>query len=139
RLQDILAEASPSIVVADKQGEQALGVSVLAPLTVVDPGIVLSADLKLKRPSGHIPQTDRLTSNPQIAGLTSNHLAYVIFTSGSTGRLKGVMVEHYGVVHLVMSRPEAYGATPTGNVALFPSFGFDSSVVDIFSTLSFGG
>ena len=49
------------------------------------------------------------------------------------------MVEHYGVVNLVMSRPEAYGATPTGNVALFPSFGFDSSVVDMFSTLSFGG
>jgi len=91
------------------------------------------------RPSGHIPQTDRLTPNPQIAGLTSNHLAYVIFTSGSTGKLKGVMVEHYGVVHLVMSRPEAYGATPTGNVALFPSFGFDSSVVDMFTTLSFGG
>jgi len=49
------------------------------------------------------------------------------------------MVEHHGVVNLVMSRPDAYGATPTGNVALFPSFSFDSSVVDIFSTLSYGG
>jgi len=49
------------------------------------------------------------------------------------------MVEHHGVVNLVLSRPDAFGLTPTGNVAQFFSFGFDGSVVDTFSTLCFGG
>ena len=83
--------------------------------------------------------TEHFTRNPHVTDLTSNHLVYVIFTSGSTGEPKGVMVEHHGVVNLVMSRPDAYGTFPTDNVALFPSFSFDSSVVDIFATLSYGG
>jgi non-ribosomal peptide synthetase component F len=92
------------------------------------------------RTSGNISLAEPFTPNPQLTGLTSNHLANVIFTSGSTGKPKGVMIEHHGVVNLVMSRPDAYGAIPTGNVALFPSFAFDSSVVvDMFTTLSFGG
>ncbi|KAK3817438.1 MAG: Non-ribosomal peptide synthetase module [Benniella sp.] len=132
RLRDILAGASPSILVADKPGMQILGAEAVSSLTVVNPDTVPDTDNKEKRHSGVAP-------NPEIAGLTSSHLAYVIFTSGSTGKPKGVMVEHHGVVNLVMSRPDAYGTTPTGNVALFPSFSFDSSIVDIFTTLSFGG
>ncbi|KAK3807010.1 MAG: Non-ribosomal peptide synthetase module [Benniella sp.] len=139
RLQVILADAAPGIVVADKLGRQVLGVSALAPLTVVDPDTGLNVDPKQERASGTISLADPFTPNPRIAGLTSNHLAYVIYTSGSTGKPKGVMIEHHGVVNLVMSRPDAYGATPTGNIALFPSFAFDSSVVDMFTTLSFGG
>jgi len=49
------------------------------------------------------------------------------------------MVEHHGVVNLVLSRPDAFGLTPTGNVAQFFSFGFDGSVMDTLSTLCFGG
>jgi len=44
RLQDILADAAPSIVVSDKLGRQILGVSALAPLTVVDPDTILNVD-----------------------------------------------------------------------------------------------
>ncbi|KAF9351538.1 hypothetical protein BGX34_000508, partial [Mortierella sp. NVP85] len=132
RLRDILAGASPNILVADEPGMQILGAAAMSSLTVVNLDTLLDSDNKAKRHSG-------VTPNPEIAGLTSSHLAYAIFTSGSTGKPKGVMVEHHGVVNLVMSRPDAYGATPTGNVALFPSFSFDSSVVDIFTTLSFGG
>jgi non-ribosomal peptide synthetase component F len=49
RLQDILADVAPSVVVADELGEKALGVSALGPLTVVNPNTVLGVDSKAKR------------------------------------------------------------------------------------------
>jgi len=49
RLQDILADVAPSIVVADELGEKALGVSALGPLTVVSPNTVLGVGSKAKR------------------------------------------------------------------------------------------
>ncbi|KAG0005733.1 hypothetical protein BGZ65_010276 [Modicella reniformis] len=138
RLRDILADAEPSIAVVDKSGREAVGEEGLCSMTVVDPNTVLN--------EGHGPERSLEesgvlidSSNPQISGLTSRNLAYVIYTSGSTGKPKGVMIEHQGVSNLVTSRPGAYGAEPTGNVVQFPSFGFDSSVVDIFSVLSYGG
>ena len=44
------------------------------------------------------------TSNPDpdCIGLTPLHLAYVIYTSGSTGNPKGVLIQHRGVVNLVI-------------------------------------
>ncbi|KAF9945260.1 hypothetical protein BGZ65_010957, partial [Modicella reniformis] len=134
RLRDILADAAPNIVIADECGQEALGERCLSSVCVVDPNAV-DVDL-LKSNNG---QLDISVSNPEVSGLTSCHLAYIIYTSGSTGNPKGVMVEHQGVVNLVMSRPHTYGATFTGNVLQFPSFSFDSSVVDIFTTLSLGG
>src|SRR6201999_3072796 len=38
-------------------------------------------------------------TNPDRAGLSPEHLAYIIYISGSTGAPKGVMVEHRGVVN----------------------------------------
>jgi non-ribosomal peptide synthetase component F/aryl carrier-like protein len=49
RLQDILADAAPSIVVADELGKKALGISVLATLTIVDPDTVPGVDSEGKR------------------------------------------------------------------------------------------
>lgn len=66
-------------------------------------------------------------------------LAYVIFTSGSTGRPKGVAVEHRAAVNTVLWRNAFYGLGPTDVNLQIPSFAFDSSVVDIFCTLSSGG
>ncbi|KAG0003104.1 hypothetical protein BGZ65_002028, partial [Modicella reniformis] len=134
RLRDILTDTAASIAVIDKSGRAALGEAVLASVTVVDPNALWDAEHE-STSVGPV----HLVSNPHVSGLTSSHLAYVIYTSGSTGKPKGVMIEHQGVVNLVMSRPHAYGSTFTGNVLQFPSFSFDSSVVDIFTTLSLGG
>jgi len=49
RLRDILANAAPSIVVADEIGGQALGITSLSSLTVVNPHIMLDADHNTKR------------------------------------------------------------------------------------------
>ncbi|KAG0006016.1 hypothetical protein BGZ79_010664 [Entomortierella chlamydospora] len=123
RLQSILVDASPSILLADDSGALALGPSLSDALSVIDPNMLLRESY----------------DNPRVPGLTPHHLAYVIYTSGSTGKPKGVMIEHQGVTNLAMSRPSIFGVNSSSKVLQFSSFSFDGSVHDIFSALSHGG
>jgi len=82
-LKDILNEADPTVVLADKTGRAALGQTALSSVRVFDPNT----------------QSNQPTSNPQVPRLTSRDLAYIIYTSGSTGKPKGVMTEHRSVVN----------------------------------------
>ncbi|KAG0214379.1 hypothetical protein BGX28_002196, partial [Mortierella sp. GBA30] len=122
RLRDILQDAAPTIVLADRVGRMALGELALASLTVLDPN---SQEL--------LPKI-----NPRVAGLTSHHLAYVIYTSGSTGKPKGVMIEHQGAVNLVYNRPKLFGIGPSSRILQFASLSFDHSMSEIFSALHGG-
>ncbi|MGE6377778.1 amino acid adenylation domain-containing protein [Peribacillus muralis] len=65
-------------------------------------------------------------------------LAYVIYTSGTTGRPKGVMLEHRGIINLVYNQNEMMCLDTSAKVLQFATFNFDSSVIEIFSTLLFG-
>ena len=69
RLAYILADAAPSILLADTVGRTALGEVALASLTVLDPNVL----------------SESAVIDPDVPGLTARHLAYVIYTSGSTG------------------------------------------------------
>ncbi|KAG0198177.1 hypothetical protein BGX31_004643, partial [Mortierella sp. GBA43] len=133
RLRDILVDVAPMIVVADDSGRAVLGEEALPSMTVVDPN---ASDIINCLRSAIV---DPSASNPRVQGLTSSHLAYIIFTSGSTGSPKGVMIEHQGVVNLVMTRPEAYGIDIPGRVIQFFSFAFDGSALITFMTLCLGG
>ncbi|KAF9342714.1 hypothetical protein BGX26_006993, partial [Mortierella sp. AD094] len=73
RLNDILVDASPPILLADKSGLEALHSPILQSMKVIDTSIVL----------------DGKASNPVVLDLMPHHLAYVIYTSGSTGKPKG--------------------------------------------------
>jgi amino acid adenylation domain-containing protein len=75
---------------------------------------------------------------PDLSALAGDHLAYVLFTSGSTGRPKGVMVPHRGVVQLVERMRRILGTTPDDVWVLFHSFGFDASVMEMWSALATG-
>ncbi|MCF2135391.1 amino acid adenylation domain-containing protein, partial [Mycetohabitans sp. B3] len=138
RLAHILADTAPAIVLADAAGQSALGDTVLASFTVLDPNVL----------------PERATTNPQVPGLSARHLAYVIYTSGSTGIPKGVMVEHAQIAHLFdvtqlddaqkkdqasMSHPvwmrQAYGLTPDDRVLQKAPLTFDVSVWECFCTL----
>ena len=65
-------------------------------------------------------------------------IAYVIYTSGSTGRPKGVAIKHYSVVNTLLWRKEFYKFDNTFTTLQIPSFSFDSSVEDIFTSLISG-
>src|SRR5689334_3860313 len=83
RLQELVSDAAPVVIVADAMGRQALETD--SPVVSVD------------EPAAWSHARD---SNPQVAGLSSRQLAYVIYTSGSTGTPKGVMVEHAQIVRV---------------------------------------
>ncbi|RYP13124.1 hypothetical protein DL767_010883 [Monosporascus sp. MG133] len=64
--------------------------------------------------------------------------AYLCFTSGSTGKPKGVICRHAGLVALQKDFQVRLQARPGWRVAQFMSPGFDGSIHEIFSTLSYG-
>ncbi|KAF9424460.1 hypothetical protein BGZ94_008044 [Podila epigama] len=105
RLDDILADASPSVILADQFGLSAVHSSISHLIPIVDPNTLFQESV----------------ANPQVPGLCPHHLAYVIYTSGSTGKPKGVMIEHSSVANLALTRPEVFGVGPSTGEALSPS------------------
>ena len=88
-----------------------------------------------------LDQTDvvgQLSGNLPVRS-TAEDLAYVIYTSGSTGKPKGVMVENASVINLLNGfEKEAPHVKPMHGIFTVP-FGFDLSVLEIFSQLCYGG
>ncbi|KAF8950000.1 hypothetical protein BGZ46_004810, partial [Entomortierella lignicola] len=123
RLNDILDDASPSILLADKAGCDALSSLVSDTIKIVDPNTSL----------------DMPAHNPHVADLTSKNLAYIIYTSGSTGKPKGVMIEHQAASNLAFSRASVFGVDSSSRVLQFFSLSFDGSVHEIVSALCYGG
>lgn len=71
------------------------------------------------------------TSKPQYTN-NPNHSVYCIYTSGTTGKPKGTLISNRSLVNLVYSYDEHFQLTPDDIVLLYSSFGFDSTVADIF-------
>ncbi|KAH8773851.1 BcNRPS1, nonribosomal peptide synthetase [Diaporthe sp. PMI_573] len=65
-------------------------------------------------------------------------VAYLCFTSGSTGKPKGVMCRHDGLVAFQKDFRVRLCARPGWRIAQFMSLGFDGSIHEIFSALSYG-
>ncbi|MED4404214.1 non-ribosomal peptide synthetase, partial [Metabacillus fastidiosus] len=68
----------------------------------------------------------------------SSDMAYIIYTSGSTGNPKGVMVNHNSIVNTLCWRIRYYQYNEGDITLQMPTFSFDSSVEDIFTTLLSG-
>ncbi len=90
------------------------------------------------------PERDRDTlarepsGNPN-RGVRPDNLAYVIYTSGSTGRPKGAAIEHGSTVSLLHWARRALGDDALAGVLASSSVCFDSSVLEIFAPLAWGG
>ncbi|PHM30278.1 amino acid adenylation domain-containing protein [Xenorhabdus innexi] len=125
RLICILEDASPKVMLTQ--------VALADRLTHSLPTVVLDS------------QTDFLeaepTTNPdpQVLGLTSQHLAYIIYTSGSTGLPKGVAIEHRNTVNLLLWTISAFKPEELAHTLLSTSVNFDMSVYEYFAPLISGG
>ncbi|GKU10392.1 unnamed protein product, partial [Fusarium langsethiae] len=65
--------------------------------------------------------------------------AYAIFTSGSTGQPKGVVVEHRSMSTSCFCLGREMGVNEHSRVLQFSSYSFDGCIMDIFTTLLYGG
>lgn len=66
------------------------------------------------------------------------NLAYVIYTSGSTGKPKGTLLQHRGLVNYITANINQLGITNEDRILQFAAFGFDASVLEIFTALVSG-
>ncbi|PPS32334.1 hypothetical protein BVY10_07940 [Pseudomonas amygdali pv. morsprunorum] len=126
RLQEIIDDSQPLLVLCDQVGKEALGP--LTNVTIVD-----------------FHQDHALWSSLSSQGLCNSEVeltpqctAYVIYTSGSTGRPKGVTVEHVQVSTLLESLAKTLGTDGSDVWSLFHSIAFDFSVWELFGALHAG-
>ncbi|MGF6813136.1 amino acid adenylation domain-containing protein [Paraburkholderia sp. Clong3] len=129
RLNQVLEDAAPRLLLCDAAGRQALGADALGQVSVVD------LDTATPGWAGR-PSSD---PDPRALGLTARHLAYIIYTSGSTGTPKGVMVEHQSTVNLLGWNSDVFAQSETSRMLFSTSISFDLSVYECFGALSQGG
>ncbi|MER8562692.1 amino acid adenylation domain-containing protein [Mesorhizobium sp. M0578] len=125
RLNQVLEDAAPRLLLCDAAGRAALGADA--------PGQVSVVDLDTATPAwAGLPPSN---PDPRALGLTSRHLAYIIYTSGSTGTPKGVMVEHRGLVNLIAWHVQTFCPQPETCCALTAASAFDASAWELWSAL----
>ncbi|UAA37183.1 amino acid adenylation domain-containing protein [Paraneptunicella aestuarii] len=134
RLNDVLEDADPLILLTDEKG-----ISVIGDMPSDKTVVRLDKDWDFDR--GFDRDFDKAlpVSNPSIPELTPTNLAYIIYTSGSTGKPKGVMIEHGNAVNLIIWTASQYSAQVFSNTLFATSLTFDLSVYECFATLHQGG
>lgn len=114
RIEVILRNAGPSVVLANDDPHGLYGERLLAPHDWPD---ALPETLPLPLP---------------------DHAAYVIYTSGSTGEPKGVLVEHRAIVNRLLWMGAHYGIGPADRILQKTPATFDVSVWEFFLPLIYG-
>ncbi|MCO8301594.1 non-ribosomal peptide synthetase, partial [Streptomyces sp. RKCA744] len=125
RLEYILADAAPQVVLVDREQRDRL-TRLLARAGV--PARVLV-------PGDELPRADT-GAGPEARW---HDPAYVIYTSGSTGRPKGVVVPHSSVVTLLANTRPDMDFGPHDVWVQFHSFSFDFAVWELWGALANGG
>ncbi|MGC0419053.1 amino acid adenylation domain-containing protein [Embleya sp. AB8] len=120
RLEFVLADAAPSLILADADTE-----------TILPP-----TDLPVLRPD----RADREADTP-VRGTRPrpDDVAYLMYTSGSTGTPKGVAITHRNVTNCVPGLVSCLGVPPGTRMLAGASVNFDVSVFEMFTTLCTGG
>ncbi|MGW6737100.1 amino acid adenylation domain-containing protein [Streptomyces sp. NPDC055013] len=124
RLEYILADAAPQVVLVDREQRDRF-TELLARAGAPAQVLVLGDEL----PAGHAAEPEVSRHDP----------AYVIYTSGSTGRPKGVVVPHSSVVTLLANTQPDMDFGPHDVWVQFHSFSFDFAVWELWGALAYGG
>ncbi|KAF7198517.1 Malformin synthetase mlfA [Pseudocercospora fuligena] len=125
RLRPILIQTRAKIVLASRYCAE-----LISPDYSVSTFIVSKEDMC--KPG--IPMDDSTRRNAP-----ASSVAYCIFTSGSTGQPKGVLIEHCAVGTSCVAHGTAMGFTRDSRVLHFSSFSFDGCIMELFTTLIYGG
>ncbi|KAL6233521.1 hypothetical protein BDW75DRAFT_241920 [Aspergillus navahoensis] len=125
RLQHILNEISAPVVLTMDKHASKLQALTSATVLTIDRELIAS----LPRPS--YPLND--------CGLTAESAAVVIYTSGSTGTPKGVVLTHGTICTSIESHGAKLQMGADTRALQYSAYVFDLSLLDILSTLRFGG
>ncbi|KAL4995138.1 hypothetical protein BDV10DRAFT_188336 [Aspergillus recurvatus] len=125
RLQHILIETSAPVVLTMDKHASKLRDLTSAKILTVDSAFIA------KLPRSPYPLND--------CGLTAESAAVVIYTSGSTGTPKGVVLTHGTICTSIESHGAKLRMGPNTRALQYSAYVFDLSLLDILSTLRFGG
>jgi non-ribosomal peptide synthetase-like protein len=123
RMEEILADAEATIVLADHGGLARLSSLPGEGVRLLDPAELLA----------HAPAPAPLPTD-----IAPDRLAYVIYTSGTTGRPKGVMIEHRSIANLVRSDIAEFALTPADRVVQGSSAAYDSFLEEAWLAFASG-
>ncbi|HZD95641.1 MAG TPA: amino acid adenylation domain-containing protein, partial [Candidatus Sulfotelmatobacter sp.] len=125
RLQFMLEDARPAVVITSEQIRQQLPLNASNEFVILD-----QADIQteLNQAPDHNPALKLLPQNT----------AYVIYTSGSTGKPKGVVVSHVGIPSLALSHTQRLELVQNSRVLQFASLNFDASFWELLMALTTG-
>ncbi len=139
RLAYILRDAGALVVVADREGRDAL--SDIEGLHVIDVPAALLPDGPEERAADSGAEESAGGRAPRTTGgaaVGPDDLAYLMYTSGSTGRPKGVEVPHGAVFNFLESMRRAPGIAADEVVLALTTLSFDISVLELFLPLIVG-
>jgi amino acid adenylation domain-containing protein/thioester reductase-like protein len=122
RLQQMCAEARPTVILVSRADARAFAETEARLLLIDERALGLA---------------DRPATAPGVS-LQAENTAYVIYTSGSTGQPKAVAVSHGSLACVSAELSREYQISPSDRVLQLASLGFDTSVEQIFVTLTCG-